>query len=282
MAEILPHHLVDRFAGAGLALRIADSPLLQIGDPGIFQMDIEKARGVRAPLEGFRIWPGASQNRVLVLDTDCDLRQLTLLVAEPRRRYERTVVRSRYGVDVRGAERVVEDDGVHVRVEGWVDPSTRRYLCGFDERHLFIARYPWGSTVRDAHRALDPASGGPHAASRPERVLRQGEWFFVPATAEEDSAVQGYARDFPARLKHRAALASGRRPHVVDELVRVEPLKGGAPVGPITQATRFARGRVRHVEHASLELDSWHKVLLNLEPPETQGSGHPRRSLWVD
>lgn len=278
-------HLIDRFSDAGLGLAVSDVPIRRVENDRVFQMDIEKARGARFPLERFRIWAGGPDNRLEVLDSERELRQLTLFVQEPRRRYERTEARSRWSggsFQVPSGERVVRSDDRSVTVEGWTPVEKRRYLCGFDERHLFIARFKEGSSVRDAHRSLDPVRGAAHASMRPALVVRQGEWFFVPATTEEEKAVENYARDFPYQYAIRQALASGRRPHVVDELVRVVPRPGGVPIGPITESTRFARGRVRHVEHATVDLGSWHKVLLNLEPPETQGAGHPLRSMWVD
>src|SRR5580700_2072505 len=70
----------------------------------------------------------------------------------------------------------------------------RKFLCGHDERHWFVAAIPESApvgTVRQAKEALKPAEvrtaearQGLRANARNRRknaaFIRQGEWFFLP------------------------------------------------------------------------------------------------------
>ena len=163
----------------------------------------------------------------------------------------------------------------------------QRFLCGHDERHWFVAGIGERvSTVRAAKLSLIPSEIAERAKqfspckidNRDNAVFkRQGEWFFVPARE-------------PVRprfiLRNEPLQRGGSKPHVCQELCR----EGGELVylvrGRIlTQAefrkvrsggsdfqTRvrnpkvYARGYVRHRDHATLWLDGWHRVLLSAEP----------------
>jgi hypothetical protein len=169
-----------------------------------------------------------------------------------------------------------------------------RFLCGHDERDWFVAAVPERvSTVRGAMRALMPDSVrkaahgvSPVETSRRRNVVfkRQGEWFFVPVD-----------REFPEETIHRnepiqRSLSS--KPHICSELHR----DGGQQVYLVghrmytkeeyrEHARRsekfarrskeirvvnpevYARGAVRHPDHATLRLDTWHRVHLSREKP---------------
>jgi len=171
-----------------------------------------------------------------------------------------------------------------------------RFLCGHDERDWFVAAVPERvSTVRQARQALIPSSLREAANALPPSVTarrrnrlfrRQGEWFFVPVD-----------RQFPASLIHRnepIQRTPQSKPHVCEELYR----EGGETVyvfgtTVLTQQeyrdridadpkfakrshrTRirnpriFARGAVRHPDHSTLHLATWHRVLLSGERPIT-------------
>src|SRR5688572_14108073 len=74
------------------------------------------------------------------------------------------------------------------------DPEKRKFLCGHDERHWFVASVPRAesvSSVEQAMEALKPAAAV--VSQRRNRVdakrrnarrnagfVRQGEWFFIP------------------------------------------------------------------------------------------------------
>lgn len=182
-----------------------------------------------------------------------------------------------------------------------------KFLCGHDERHWFVAAVPESApvgTVRQAMEALKPAEvvqaqGRLHldAVTRNRRhnpaFHRQGEWFFLPASAVVID---------PARVLHHEPLrrGNGGKPHWVEDLYRT----GGETVylsrqhpNGLTQAqyqaliaanpaARFwawrvmrrgmevyARGTVRHADHATIRLDGWHRVLMNTET-QAQAMAH--------
>jgi len=171
-----------------------------------------------------------------------------------------------------------------------------RFLCGHDERHWFVAAVPGGaSRVTQAKEALKPAlvlaSLAEHRVSSQKRdrrknraFRRQGEWFFVPAP--------GFAVDAELVLRNEPIRRGNGKPHMVEHLYRAngetvyvnwrhpngltqaeyEALlrdnpaerKGGWRVMR-RAAEVFARGKVRHPDHATIELPDWHRVLMNTE-----------------
>jgi hypothetical protein len=169
-----------------------------------------------------------------------------------------------------------------------------RFLCGHDERHWFVAAIPESAgvtTVAQAREALQPAPVRQAAAGLRRRLrqrrrnpafVRQGEWFFLPVSGDLRPDV--VLRNEPLRREPAS------RAHVVEFAHR----RGGAtvhvsrahPAGltqrefedlPEPERRRhfwsqmrrgpavFARGRVRHPDHATIELPGWHEVLMNTE-----------------
>lgn len=171
-----------------------------------------------------------------------------------------------------------------------------RFLCGHDEREWFVAAVPGNATsVTQAKEALKPpairleeARNGLRARDRARRrnavSIRQGEWFFVP--------VPGMVVK-PSLILRNEPIRRGRgKPHLVAELHRT----GGETVhvcrkhpngltepeyntlltrnprarswGWVTMrrnAGVYARGTVRHPDHATVKLAFWHQVLMNTE-----------------
>jgi len=168
----------------------------------------------------------------------------------------------------------------------------QRFLCGHDERHWFIAGIADRvSTVREAKLSLMPAQISEQVKRfSPDEInnrnnavfKRQGEWFFVPLQEQI----------FPRFVLKNEPLQRGGRskPHVCQELCR----EGGELVylvrgrvltegdylkrkrsnpdfagGQVQTRTRnpkvYVRGYVRHSDHATLWLDQWHRVYLNVE-----------------
>ncbi len=172
-----------------------------------------------------------------------------------------------------------------------------RFLCGHDEREWFVAAVPGGaSSVPVAKLALLPSGAraaadgaGLNLRQRTRRhnraFIRQGEWFFVPAPAlRVDEKL--ILRNEPI------SRGGGGSPHLVAEVYRV----GGETVyvcerhpNGVTEAeywglvdanpaakhwrwqqrTRdaavYARGTVRHRDHATITLRDWHQVWMNTE-----------------
>lgn len=175
-------------------------------------------------------------------------------------------------------------------------PQLHRFLCGHDEREWFVAAVPGGaSSVRQAMDALQPgqvreALARQHVSSRKryERknraFRRQGEWFFVPEPS--------FVVDDKLILRNEPLRRGAGKPHMVDQLFR----SGGETVHVCSRhpngATRdehrsilrrepaaaqwgwrvmrrnpgvYARGNVRHSDHATITLPVWHRVVMNTE-----------------
>lgn len=175
-------------------------------------------------------------------------------------------------------------------------PQLDRFLCGHDEREWFVAAVPSGaSSVRQAMDALQPgdvrdALARNHVSSRKRygrknrAFRRQGEWFFVPElTLHVDEKLV---------LRNEPLRRGNGKPHVVEELFRsggemvhvcdrypngLTPDEYRAVVQRNPNAIRwrwrvmqrnpgvYARGTVRHSDHATITLPFWHRVLMNTE-----------------
>jgi hypothetical protein len=175
--------------------------------------------------------------------------------------------------------------------------AKQKFLCGHDERHWFVAAIPENepvSTVADAKIALKPeevrAREGLVGLSRKASFrrknpafVRQGEWFFLRAT--------GLKVD-PLLILRNEPLTRGNggKPHWAEQCYR----SGGETVYvsakyrnglnsneffqlPETErrngnfrvmrrdALVHVRGEVRHPDHATIQLPTWHRVLMNTE-----------------
>lgn len=252
------------FESAGLRLVLPDRPLVRL-NPEIFQMDIRRERGP----ETFRLWKGHASNSVRVTDTDKGRRQLVLLVQEASRPFEETV--SKRGRATPPSQfldlRLLKQTQTTWTFERWTATTMRRYLCGMDESHLFIAEFAGGTTVRDAHRLLKPEAVREADRSAPGRTLRQGEWFFVRPSSAESALLGLRIREAPYLVRRSESLGGNGRPHVADEVVRLDP-------GRI-----YARGRIRHPDHKTLHLSEWRRVHRNTEVRGSMGSNGV---FWVD
>lgn len=187
----------------------------------------------------------------------------------------------------------------HLLLMSRQDDGKHKFLCGHDERHWFVAAVPERlsvSTVKTAFEALKPPAvhfemqrkrvkPKKRNRRRNEAFLRQGEWFFVPAPAWFHPDPKRVFRSEPLRR-------GGGKPHLCEELVR----EGGelvyvSPQHPngltdaeyrkrisrhpklrhlqwVTQRRNpgvFVRGKVRHADHRTIILPSWHQVLMNTE-----------------
>jgi hypothetical protein len=133
--------------------------------------------------------------------------------------------------------------------------ATRKFLCGFDERHWFVADVrSWNmNRVEDAKEALQPwqvrrAVARVRPKDRFKRrntaYVRQGEWFFLPRwTLEVDP--RNVVRDEPLRRVRGKA-------HVAEFVF-------------LSEAGLYAAGSVRHPDHNTIVLHGWHQVLANME-----------------
>jgi len=179
------------------------------------------------------------------------------------------------------------------------DEGKHKFLCGFDERHWFVAAVPEGraaSTVDTAMEALKPkivqreltrrrVKPRKRNRRRNEAFVRQGEWFFLPVplgTRVNQSLV----------LRNEPLRRGAGKPHMVDELVRDggeavyvsnEHPNGLTPreyqklisrrpeerhLGWVIQRRNprvLVRGKVRHPDHKTVTLDDWRLVVQNTE-----------------
>jgi hypothetical protein len=176
------------------------------------------------------------------------------------------------------------------------DAKLDRFLCGHDEREWFVAAVPGGaSSVRQALEALQPpdvqealarqrVSSSQRFVRKNRAFRRQGEWFFVPEPSLE--------ADPNLVLRNEPLRRGAGKPHVVEELFR----NGGETVHVCSQHPNgltereyrrllrsnreaatwrwrlmrrnmgvYARGTVRHSDHATITLPFWHRVLMNTE-----------------
>lgn len=256
--------LIRSFERTGLRAEAAGRPLRR-ASADIFQMDIERARGG----ERFRLWRGAAENVVRVADADRRRNQLVLLVQEARREFT-----DRIGKWAMNASALAEEEerGRLVRrgetrrewiVSRWTEPTLRRFLCGLDERHYFVAQFAGGTSVRDAHRQLKPEAVRDAERSQPGGIVRQGEWFFLRVSSADRTMLRAVEKHRPWVVRFRTSLGGNGRPHIAEAVV----VEGGRV---------FARGAVRHPDHKTLVLDGWHLVHRNAEVQA------PRGVFWID
>jgi hypothetical protein len=174
-----------------------------------------------------------------------------------------------------------------------------KMLLGHDERQLFVAAVPRHSKdVLDAKDRLKP--GAVVEAEKDARVkdkkknkhrnearIRQGDFFFVPTNDEVDERVI---------LKNEPLNRGRGNSHMVDEMVRSGGQAGYERRGNfISEAefnrlqekdkfgwraarrnpTVYVRGRIRHDEHKTVILKTWHRVFPNTETSSLDIYGSP-------
>lgn len=271
--------LPRRFQGAGLALELRAEPLAPQRTRGngvehIVQMDI-----ARSPSERFQIYPGAKDNRVEVLGVDRPHQQLVLFVHEPARAFTVSVPKR---ASLSPGAKVVRETSTLRFVEHTTEARKRHFLFGMDEQHLFMAELPHGvSSVHGARESLRAPEVPPNLRSRDGRVIRQGEWFFLPVKAQ-DSAELGSAveRKLVMRdvgIAQAARLDRAGRPHVASEVVVVQPYPTRARSMDPSLPKIFVRGDVRHPDHRTVHFRDWRRVVPNRERFDRREG-----MLWVD
>jgi hypothetical protein len=274
------NHLAERFARAGLDLRLVGTPFTT--NPDIFALDIRRTRPHDVRTEHFIAWMGKEDNTVQVQAVDRAERQIVLFVREARRSFTETVpewatrtihapvgsagwrriVAQRVGLDPR--ELVVRRDN-SVIVERTTSGGGRHLLVGCDERQLFMCELPKACTsVKQAHDALRPRE-----VPKGDKTIRQGEWFFVRATPHQISEIERALRGNRAVVRLNTAINNyiprAGKPHIASEITLV----GGV----------FARGAVRHPDHKTIELRGWYRVVKNLEVVQNRSV---LGGTWID
>ncbi len=180
------------------------------------------------------------------------------------------------------------------------DLIKQKFLCGHDERHWFVAGVTGGViNVNTAMESLKPQTAV--FSQRRNKVrrkninkrknagfVRQGEWFFIPRPkfVVKETSLLSISKNEPL------IRGGGGKPHIVEEVYRT----GGEKVyvcrhypNGLTEwsynkmiknrpAARsynwrilrrnprvYARGKVKHADHATITLHGWHQVQMNEE-----------------
>ena len=196
----------------------------------------------------------------------------------------------------------------HLLLLARVGEEKSKFLCGHDERHWFVAAVPESARgvtgVATAKAALQPGvvqelvdrvRPKDPFRRRNAAYVRQGEWFFVPATGIDPPEAL-VLRDEPLRRErgtahvmqfaHRrggeAVYVNGQHPTGISErrYQRLTPAqrRGGGWVRMVREPEVYASGAVRHPDHATIHLAGWHRVLMNTE----QGSRAMRHIAFID
>lgn len=273
--------LKKSFSNVPLGLKLLGGPI-DPRSPSIFQMGIHQSPRFG---EYFRIWPGARDNEVEVLSFDGPLRQLVLRVQEARRRFIQVVRKDPWtrpaDIEERARSsggRVLSETRYDWRLELWTPAEERRFLCGMDDLHLFVAQVREGTTVAEAHESLKPRLVRDAETREPEHIQRQGEWFFLPLTEEETERLEAHLRTWPRSLKSRRPVGpGGRRLHVADQVVTIDR-RIKTRHRELRLPEVYARGVVIHPDHRDLHLDGWRRVVRNREVGVTVN----KRLWWID
>jgi hypothetical protein len=170
-----------------------------------------------------------------------------------------------------------------------------KFLCGFDERHWFVAAIPERargvSGVESAMDALQPpAVRAAVARIRPQdrfrrrnaAYIRQGEWYFLsewsldvderhvlcnePLTRGRGKA---HMLQYAFRRGGQTVYVNPAHPTGISEakfasLPRSQ-VRGGGWQQMVRDPELYAKGAVRHPDHNTIVLHGWHRVLMNTE-----------------
>jgi hypothetical protein len=227
-----------------------NSMVMVLNNQDIFQMSID-TRGKKNRREYFRIYYGHSNNEVRVIDIDSKLQQAILQVKEPKRTYMvKTWNRERKEWQFQPQQ---------------TPDFLRNYLMGMDESHLFIAELPNNlgpiNKIKDAHKALKPKIVLKNKKNF-SKIKRQGEWFFIPATSEENELIGENLQFIEKKIPLGNKSWRNRNSHIADELVDI-------------QNDVYVKGKITHIEHKTLKLHGWFKVMRNNEARSSVVSGTP-------
>ena len=192
-------------------------------------------------------------------------------------------------VDVQPRER-------HLLLLARVGGEKSKFLCGHDERHWFVAAVPEAVRgvmgVAAAKAALQPeAVHEGIERSRPKdpfrrrnaAYVRQGEWFFVPApgidppeaeVVRNEVLTRGagstpHLMQFAFRSGGKLVYVNRRHPTGISEAgyacLTPEQRRSGGWTPLVRDPEVYAKGAVRHPDHATVHLAPWHRVLMNTE-----------------
>lgn len=315
-------NLVKMFGKAGLKLVPAKTPI-NGSNEDIFQLDIKRLRKNDAGSEYFEVWPGHEGNLAVVQSLDADLGQVVLMVKEPKREFLDEIrdfkwtLRSKpAGVSARQwliqkiagvtekdiqaggmynfalqrqrrvSENLVEKSGKWFMKQTTTD-RTRHFLLGRDERQLFMCQLPRPCTsVAQAHECLKAPNLKMFEGRAPGRTIRQGEWFFVNTSDEEQEVLEKGIKTGKINVVEKANIGAIFRrrgkPHTADFLcTHTFPKKTKKGVGADASQAKieyeeravFVRGAIRHSDHKTVKFSKWRRVVKNNEQEATGSFG---------
>jgi hypothetical protein len=169
-----------------------------------------------------------------------------------------------------------------------------KFLCGFDERHWFVAAVPEDAAgvggVEAAKEALQPEAVREAVARKRPRdrfqrrnvaYVRQGESFFLPEwtfhveeqdVLRDEPLTRGHGKDHVLELAFRrggeTVYVNDLHPGGLteDEFDRLSPAeRRGEWRELVRDPELYAKGAVRHPDHNTIVLPFWHRVLMNTE-----------------
>lgn len=161
--------------------------------------------------------------------------------------------------------------------------TVNHFLIGIDETRNFIAPLPRKATsVMMARRMLKPAK------EMRRKAVRQGEWFFIPATREMASKLEKIATEQSSKVK---SMQLGKTTHTAKSAIVIKgpkPRKRKGKKQGNRPLTIYARGYItdaRRGHHRSLFLPKWSQVVRNKEAeikvsPQQQKTARRRRATW--
>jgi hypothetical protein len=154
--------------------------------------------------------------------------------------------------------------------EAGTAPVKQHLVLGHDERQLFVVGVDPVSSIRDALDSLKP--GQVRWNERwGAKVIRQGDWFFTPLRG----SVEGYQENGIAYTSQPLGGPSASRygvrvgnPHVAEEQLvfigdRMRRIGGEWQKMGREIKWIVVRGKIRHSEHATVELPGWHFAVQN-------------------
>lgn len=251
------------FTKAELPIKVEKEPLrsrnLSVNNQDIFQMSID-TRGKKKNREYYRIFHGHKENDIRVIDIDSKKQQVILFVSEPERKYT-----------VKQWNRE-KNDWTYLKQKS--PGFSRKYLMGMDECHLFIAELPKDSGVinkiEDAHKVLKPK----HVIDKEKethKIKRQGEWFFIPATQQELEFIYDNENLIEKKISLSGFKTTSGNAHIAD--LRIT-----------NRSEIFVKGKISHIEHKTIKLHGWFKVVRNNEARTTSIEGQQIQNgvKWVD
>lgn len=196
-------------------------------------------------------------------------------------------------IDVRRRDR-------HLLLQATESHTNHLYLCGHDEMHWFVAGIPERvigvSNVFAAMEALKPpevleaqrrqcVKGKDRQRRKNAAYVRQGEWFFLPSPLL-------HVEKKLVLFNEPLSRGVGSKPHLCEYLFRtggetvyvcdeypqglrpdeyfaIRREKPRARSWTWRQMQRnpeaYAKGKISHPDHKTIELHCWHKVLMNTE-----------------